>query len=100
MSPLSARFCGPELIAAEAQDDRGRPGEELDVPPERPVRDVEVVEPDHLVEPDLIAAEHLPGARDPGREIETPACPPVVRVALQAKDGTGPPELKLPAKQF
>ena len=62
---LSLRKRSTPLVRAPlAEHDRDRLAEDLQVPPERPVRHVEVVELDHLVERDVVAAEHLPEARD------------------------------------
>src|SRR5438105_1427358 len=57
------------------EDDRNRLAEDLQVPPEGPVRHVEVVELDHLVERDVVAPEHLPEPGDPGSHVEPAARP-------------------------
>src|SRR4051812_40467177 len=61
--------------AAPAEHDRDRLTEDLHVPPQRPVRDVDVVELDHLVERDLVAAEDLPQAGDARGRVEAATGP-------------------------
>src|SRR5215210_3612352 len=52
-----------------------RLAEDLEVPPERPVRDVDVVELHHLVEGQVVPAQDLPQAGNARREIESAAGP-------------------------
>src|SRR6185503_1027506 len=57
-----------------AEDVRDGPEQDLDVRPERPVDDVEVVERDHVLERDT-GAEDLPRAGHTRRQVETAAVP-------------------------
>src|SRR2546421_13040046 len=64
----------------------GRRGtEQLQVAPQRPAGDVEIVQPNHLLERDVAAAEHLPEAGHPRLEVE-PAAAPGLDVLVLARD--------------
>src|SRR3954468_17202450 len=59
-----------DVAAAEHVTDGAQ--EELEIQPQRPVRDIEVVDPDHLLHRHA-RAEHLPGARHARREVQPAA---------------------------
>ena len=72
-------------VRRPAEHQRDGLEDQAEVLPERPVRDVEVVEPDHLLERDVAAAEHLPEAGDARLQLEALARP-VVDVLVLLED--------------
>src|SRR5215204_3178730 len=78
------------LIRLSAQKNRERAEHDLEVEPERPVLDVEEVEPDHLVEREPVATRHLPEPRHPRLHVEPFAVPERVRLDLVRNRGSRP----------
>src|SRR5260221_5992778 len=68
--------------ATAGEDDRKRPHDQLDIPPQRPVVHVEMVKLHHLLELDVLSVEHLPNTCHAGCEVEALACPPVDLLVL------------------
>src|SRR5687767_3403242 len=86
-SPMRWRTCfmWMSVRAAAGEHCRQSPQDEPYVGPQRPIRDVKVVELHHLVEGDVRPAEDLPRAGDAGHEIE-PAAPPAVDLTVLVLD--------------
>src|SRR5262245_18290329 len=82
---------------ARPRPEKGGDGAEnqLQVVQQRPRRDVDVVEPDHLLERDVIPSEHLPEAGDPGLQVETTTAPVDDVLILLEDEGTGADEAHL-----
>src|SRR4051794_16350328 len=81
--------------ALAAHEERHRAQQDLDVGPQRPARDVEVVDLDHLGERDLRGAEHLPRARHAGRQVQAPSVQPGDALVLGAHKRARPDEAHL-----
>src|SRR5215475_13421110 len=90
--PFSVRL----VIAAEHEWDRLE--QQPTIPPQRPGRDVDVVELDHLRERDLVPAEHLPETGHPGLQIEPLAAPPIDELVLVENQWTRADQAHLPEK--
>src|SRR4051794_38452095 len=79
---------GRSVGAAALQDDADGLEQQADIAPEGPVRDVEVVEFDHLLERDPRPPQHLPQARHPRGEVEAVACVAVDATVLVLDERT------------
>src|SRR5215213_11654373 len=86
---MKALLASRALVRAAAREDReGRLEENRDVEPDRPVLDVEEIEPHQVVEGEVRAAGDLPQARDP-RQDEVALPVPVLETFVVA-DGERP----------
>src|SRR3954453_14038097 len=80
------------------QDVGHRAAEDLDVAPQRPVGDVEVVDRDHLPQRDLRGAEDLPLTGHAGLEVQPPAVPALDAGVLLGYERARPNERHLAAQ--
>src|SRR5947208_7661292 len=88
--PQIPHMSGRSLVGPARRDHcRQRLEDQADVSPERPVRDVQVIELDHFFERDVGPPEYLPEPRYAGREVETGARPAVDPPVLGLDQGPG-----------